>query len=274
MPSYYKGKIPIIVRSLNEGFIRGTPDDPPSTGAVPRDFSVDPVEMRDSPDQMKTIPPSDYDAYYDEGEEAEDSLEHLYLRGDKPAFEFLDQDGFPDCWMHSPCHAVMVDQLKQNLPVQRLNAVACATMIGRLNGGWCGLGLKFLRDNGAPVIGTGPGQWPYQSRRGKDDSTLRSAMKLHRNLEDWYDMAKAEYDQDLSKEQLATCLFNNLPCPSDYNRFGHSMLSMRWVRIERGVWGPLTLNSWQGFGYHGLCVLQNMVPDGSCALRSSTPVAA
>jgi muramoyltetrapeptide carboxypeptidase len=30
MPELYRGKIPIIRRSLNDGFIRGTPDDEPS----------------------------------------------------------------------------------------------------------------------------------------------------------------------------------------------------------------------------------------------------
>jgi hypothetical protein len=167
-----------------------------------------------------------------------------------------------------------MDRAKQNLPPIRLNAVAVATLLGRTNGGWCGLSMKFARENGYPVVGTGPGEWPYQSRHGKDTPELRAAMKQHRDLEDWYDLAKAEYDQDLSKGQLATCLFDNLPAPSDYNRFGHSMLSLRKVRIERGSWGYLTLNSWKGFGYYGLCVLAEMEPDGSCALRSSTPSAA
>lgn len=271
MPSLYKGKIQIIFRDLNEGFTRGTPDVAPSTGAVPRDFHIDPVEMRDSPSAMQLYKESDYDALYDAGEEAEDSLEHLYLRGDKPAFEFLDQDGFPDCWCHSTAHAGMFDALKQNLPVTRLNAVAMATLMNRTNGGWCGLSMKFMREKGAPPIGP---LAPYQSRRVQDTAELRAQMNLHRDLEDWYDLGKAEYDQDLSKGQLVTCLFNNNPSPSDYNRFGHSMLSIRYVRYERGAWGLLTLNSWQGFGYYGLCVLASMMPDGSCSLRSSTPVAA
>src|SRR5574338_729599 len=117
MPELYKGKIPICRRSLNEGFIRGMPDvEHLATGAIPRDFSVDPVEMRDSPSGMKTYDPSEWDALYDKGEEAQDSLEHLYLRGDNPAFQFLDQNGFPDCWCHSTAHAAMFGYLLQNLP--------------------------------------------------------------------------------------------------------------------------------------------------------------
>jgi hypothetical protein len=269
MADLYKFKIPIIRRDLNEGFLRGAEE--VSTGAVPRDYSVHPVEMRDSPSQMKLYSESEWDALYDAGEQTEDSLEHLFLRGDKPAFELLDQNGFPDCWCHSTAHAIMMDAVKQNIPVPRLNAVAAATLMNRTDGGWCGLSMKFAREHGFPVAGTSPGEWPYQSRHGRDTPELRAKMKLHQNLEDWYDLSKAEYDQDLTKAQLATCLFNNLPSPSDYNRFGHSMLSLRLVRIERGSWGLLTLNSWKSFGYFGLCVLAGMWPDGSCALRSSTP---
>ncbi len=153
----------------------------------------------------------------------------------------------------------------------RLNAVAIATLMNRTNGGWCGLSMKYIRDNGIPTVGTGSGQWPYQSRRGSDTAELRANMKLHRDLEDWYDMGSAEYDQSMTKGQLATCLFDNNPSPSDYNRFGHSMLSLRYIPSLNGI---LTLNSWQGFGYHGLCVLENMVPDNAVSLRSSTPSAA
>lgn len=275
MPDLYRGKIPVIRRDLNEGFLRGDPGAGHcSTGCVPRDYSVDPVEMRDSPDSMKLYDPSEYDALYDAGEENQDTLEHLYLRAAEAGkFEFLDQNGFPDCWAHSPAHAVMIDRLKQNLPFVRLNAVAVATMLGRTDGGWCGLGMKFIRENGIPEAGTGRGQWPYQSRRGSDTPELRANMAKYKGLEDWYDLGRQVWDQQLSARQLATCLFNNLPSPSDYNRFGHSMLSLRYVRIERGSWGLLTLNSWKQFGYYGLCVLAGMWPDGACALRSSTPSA-
>lgn len=280
MPELYKGKIPIVRRDLNEGFLRGLPDpEHRSTGCVPRDYHADPVEMRDSPSQMKVYSPSDWDALYDAGEQAEDSLEHIYLRAAEAGkFEFLDQNGFPDCWCHSSAHAVMIDRLKQNLfgldgKAVRLNAVAIATLMNQTNGGWCGRSMKFIRENGIPEIGTGAGQWPYQSRRGQDSTALRQSMAKYKDLEDWYDLGRAEYDQELTDQQLATCLFNNNPSPSDYNRFGHSMLSLRHVRIEKGSWGKLTLNSWQGFGYHGLCVLAEMTPDNAVSLRSSTPSA-
>lgn len=272
MPELYKGKIPIIRRSLNEGFIRGAPDEL-SYGAIPRDFDIDPVAMGDSPDGMKLHEPSEWDALYDEQEAQESSLEHLYVRAGKPAFEFLDQDGFPDCWFHSTAHAMMLDRMKQNLPPVRFNAVAGATMMRQLNGGWCGLSMKFARENGVPVIGNGPGEWPYQSRSNHDTPELRAAMAKHKAVEDWYDLGRKEYDQKLSDKQLATCGFENWPAPVDFNDYSHSMCQLRKVRIERGAWGGLILNSWKGFGYFGLCVIPDTTsrPNNAVALRASTP---
>lgn len=274
MAELFQGKIPIIRRDLNDGFIRGTPSEAPSFGCVPRDFAVDPVMMGDSPDAMKVIPASEWDARFDEQEATGSSLQHIYLPGDgnTPAFEFLDQNGFPDCWAHSSCHAMMMSRIVQNLPPLRFNAVAVATLLGQTNGGWCGLSMKFAREQGLPVVGTGPGQWPYQSRSGKDSPTLRAEMVKHKDEEDWYDLGKREYDQQLARLQLSTCGFNNWPAPTDYNAYGHSMMMMRWVRIEAGAWGRLTLNSWKGFGFHGLCVIPETTAnvDNSVALRSGS----
>jgi hypothetical protein len=278
MPDLYLGKIPIIYRSLNEGFVRGTPDPAHlSTGAVPRDFDVDPVLMRDSPAGMAIIPQSEWDARHAEQLATKSSLLHMYLPGDmsRPAFDFLDQNGFPDCWYHSTAQAAMMAYLAAGLPVPRLNAVAGATLLNRTDGGWCGLSMKHLREHGCPVVGTGPGQWPYQSRRGQDTPELRANMARHKSAEDWYDFGRREYDQQydqqFSANQLATCGFQNWPAPSDYNEFGHSMLTLGWAKIEAGHWGPVTLNSWRQFGYFGLCVLADRVPDNACALRAMTP---
>ena len=274
MPDLYLNKIPIVRRSLNEGFLRGVPGHL-LTGAVPRDFAIDPVVMGDPPAGMAVAPESEWDARHDEQIKNKDGLLHLYLGPnlDAPAFQFLDQNGFPDCWAHSTGHALMFDYLKQGLPVPRLNAVAVATLMGQTNGGWCGLSMGFARDKGYPVVGDGPGEWPYQSRRGQDTAELRATMARHKAVSGWWDLGRQAYDQTLTRSQLATCGFMNWPAPSDYNRFGHSMLMIGWARIEAGHWGPLTLNSWQGFGYHGLCVLADMWPDNSVALRSSTPSA-
>lgn len=272
MPAMYKGKIPIIVRDLNEGFINGDAPAGIGFGCVPRDYDIDPPVMGDSPDGMKIIDPSEWDARWEEEEANQSSLEHLYLPdGVHPAFEHLDQNGFPDCWTHSTGHAWMFDRLKQNLPVLRPNCVAVATMAGQVNGGWCGLSMKWLRENGYPIEGTGPGQWAALTRDKRYDTPeLRANMKLHKAEEDWYDLGRREWDQHLAKNQLATCSFNNQPAPVDFNRFSHSMMQVRVVKVEAGVWAPLVLNQWKGFGYHGLAVLLNTWPDNAVALRRST----
>jgi hypothetical protein len=275
MPDFYKGIIPIVRRNLNEAFLRAAPGSL-ATGCVPRDYDLDPVEMRDSPAGMALIDESEYDARYDEAEKTESSLEHLFLRGGRPAFEFLDQNGHGYCWAYSTGHCLMLDRLKQNLPVARINPHATAAIIkrGRDEGGWSGLSMKFAREHGYALEGTGPGLWPLHSRDLRHDTpALRASMADHRAEESWYDFGRGEWDQRLSKRQLATCSFNNVPCATDWNRFGHAMCQLRYVRIERGHWGWLTLNSWAKFGYRGLCVLADMNPDGAVGLRSSTPSA-
>ncbi len=269
MADLYLGKIPIIRRDLNEGFLRGAPADAPSTGAIPRDFDIDPVEMRDSPDGLKLLTDDECLAAYSEQEANQSSLMHRYLNDGTPAFDLLDQDGFPDCWAHSVGHALMMARLKMNLPPVRLNGVAVATMLKQTNGGWCGLSAKFARERGYPVIGTGPGEWPYQSRKGKDTPELEASMAMHKSTEDWYDLGKKEWDQDLSKQQLKTLGVTDCPIAADWNRFSHSMYLMRTVPIGN-VWSPLVLNSWKGFGYFGLAVLFDMWPDNAVGIRTAT----
>lgn len=277
MPSFYKGKIPIIRRSLNEGFLRGEPA--PSeiaTGCVPRDYSVDPVEMRDSPDAMKLVADSDVADVVKAMDESQSGLEHIFLRGDKPAFDLLDQNGDGYCWSYSVGHCIMLDRLKQNLPMVRINPHATAAIIkgGRDEGGWCGLSMKWARANGYAEEGAGLGQWPLHSRNLRYDTPeLREAMALHKAEEDWYDLGRKEWDQKLSRRQLITCGLNNIPCAVDYNRFGHSMCQVGIVMID-GAPASLILNSWKSFGYFGLCVLApDIWPDNSVGLRSSTPSA-
>jgi hypothetical protein len=269
MPELFMGKIPIVNRSLNEGWIRAEPP-AVSTGLVDRDFSIDPVEMRDSPDGMKLYARSEWDAVYDEQVKNESSLLHLFLRGDKPAFQFLDQDGFPDCWYHGPAHAYMLACMRDGEPIPRINGVAGATLCGRTNGGWSGLAMKDMRDNGAPIMGSGEGEWPMHTRNKKyNTAEFKANRQKHKVLEDWYDLGKEVYDQELSKDQLFFCSANNNPGSIDFNRYAHAMGFVCVVRIESGSWGPVVLNSWEQFGFHGLAVLREIWPDGAVALRSA-----
>ena len=245
-------------------------------GCVPRDYEEYPEAMFAQPDGMKLIEPSDWDAYYDKDEETKSSLEHVFLGGPdgKPRFVNLDQGQFGDCWCFSTGHSIMVNRLAQNLPIVRLNPSAVATMLKRPDmGGWCGLSAQFARDNGYPVEGTGPGQWPLQSHDMRyDTAESRELMTHHKITEDWVDLTKQVYNRNLTERQLATCLFNNYACPVDFNWWGHSVCALRMVRISRGEWGLLILNSWKGWGRYGLAVLRGnqRIPNGAVCVRSVT----
>lgn len=274
MVDFYKGKIPIIRRSLDEGFIRGATGETFATGCIPRDFKIDPVLLGDSPDGIKLYDEVDWDAVYEESERNEDSLLDIFLRGGKPKFENLDQNGDGYCWSYSTGQAIMLDRMKQNLTPLRLNPHATAAIIkrGRDEGGWCGLSAKWGIENGYAVEGNGPGEWPLHSRNLKNDTPeLRKNMALHKIGEAWYDLGRQEYDQTLTKKQIVTLGLSDIPMALDFNHFSHSMCGIVVVRIEKGHWGPVVLQSWKGWGYYGLGVLADMWPDNAIAIRSTTP---
>lgn len=272
---FFRGKIPIIDsdRDLNSGFlgepgvIRG--------GMVPPDPNEPPV-FGDPPASLQTIAESDWDAIYDEQERLQSSLEHMFLpQGlDGPAaFVNLDQNGFGDCWAFSTGHAIMMTRVRDKLPLVRLNPSGIAMALNRLDGGWCGASAKWAKDNGCPVEGNGPDEYPLHRRAQLSQATLARA-KQYRIAEDWYNVSRDIWDQSFSRAQFATCGLSNIPVPSDWNFMAHSVLTLRWVRIERGSWAPLILNSWKGWGWRGLGVIRGSnsrytVPNNSVGVRTS-----
>ena len=169
----------------------------------------------------------------------------------------------------------MLKRLVQNQKVVRLNPHSVAAIIkgGRDEGGWCGLSCKFIRENGVAEEGTKSGQWPLHSRDLRYDNTVtRNSMARYKVEEDWYDITREVWDQKLNTLQVATCGFLNVPVPSDFNWWGHSVCQVRWVRIEAGSWGPLILNSWKGWGRYGLAVLRGSqaIANNAVAVLSAT----
>jgi len=274
MLSFYKGTIPIINDDPQTHAMAFPLQDADgkrvSYGAEPRDFTKYPMEMFDGPGQMQVTPKSEWDARYDEQEAQKSSLEHIFLSGPggQPRFVNLDQNGQGFCWAYSTGHALMMARLAKNLPLVRLNPHATASIIngGRDGGGWCGASAKFARENGYAEEGNGPGQWPLHYVGLKYDTPeLRASMAHYKSTEEWVDLTRDVYDVNMSELQAATALFQNLPSPSDFPWWSHSVLTIRWVRIEAGSWGRLILNSWKGWGRFGLGVLQ-----GSKAVAGST----
>lgn len=276
MPSFYKGVIPIVD---DFGSKRTDLSHPKGMkfGLTPRDYSKEPEGMFAPPDQLSVVPQSEWDARYDEQEATESSLEHLFLRGGTPAFTNLDQNGDGDCWAYSTGQSMMLNYLKAGGFVPRLNPHFIATYLKRFNGGWCGASAKVAYEVGCLSEGTGSDEWPLHSHNTSllTQERLGAAAK-HKITEDWRDLTREIWDQELTALQLATCGFHNIACPSDFNWWGHSVAQVRWVRIENGSWGPLILNSWKGWGRHGLAVLRGnqATADGAVAVRATTPAAA
>lgn len=277
---YYQSTATRVLLGSTHGEPKGVPiyDDSTSndvffpkgmaTGHDPSQYVPD---MMAAPLGMKTYDPGDYDALYDEAESKQNSLEHVYLRGN---WENLDQNGDGYCWSYSVGHANMLRRVALHMPFVRLNPHSVAAIIkrGRDEGGWCGLSLQFERENGCAVEGTGPGQWPLHSRSLKYDTPeCRAEMKKYQVTDDWYDLGKPAYAQELKDAQHRTCLFNNCPTPSDFNWWGHSVCAVRWVRISANEWGLMILNSWKGWGRRGLAVLRGSKArnDGAVSIVNS-----
>jgi hypothetical protein len=252
--------IPIVDPSTPEGrdylFRFRDPDSgkAASRGHDPSQYRPD---MQAAPLGMKTYTPSEIDAIYDEQEAKQNSLEHLYLEA---GWKNLDQDGDGYCWGYSLGHAIMMRRTALHMPHVRLNPHSVCSIIkgGRDEGGWCGLSLKKAREIGMAEEGTGPGQWPLHSRDYKrfNDPAVKASMLKYKVTDDWYDLGRPEYGQQLKDDQLATCLSDLCPCPVDYNEWSHSICGMRWARVERAYYAPMILNSWLGWGRQGLAIIQ------------------
>lgn len=275
MPAMYKGAIPIIETdgpATNLSHPAGM-----SFGLVPRDYDQFPEAMFAQPSEMALIPESEWDARYDEQEETQSSLEHIYLSGPNgnPAFVNLDQNGDGYCWAYSVGHSMMMDRLRRNLPMVRFNPHSVGAIIksGRNEGGWCGESAQFATDKGIAIEGNGQNQWPLHSRNVRlATPAMLAEMAKFKIDESWVDLTQRVWSRNLTMAQVATCGFNNIPGPRDYNWWGHSVCGIRWVRVERGSWGQLILNSWRGWGRHGLAVLRGSkaICNGGLAIRSTT----
>jgi hypothetical protein len=164
---------------------------------------------------------------------------------------------------------------RDNQPYVRLSAYAVACMIKnyRDEGGWCGESAVFLRDRGVPSTKF----WPEKSiARANDRPETWENAALHKITEDWVDLTRPIYGQNLTYDQIATCLLNNIPVAVDYNEWGHSINALRWVRLEAGVYVPLIWNSWSdSWGNNGTGLINRKWDvDGAVAFRESIASAA
>src|SRR5262245_58091534 len=177
--------------------------------------------------------------------------------------------GVHNCWAYSTTGAVMLLRTVMNVPYVRLSghAIGCTVMNYQNQGGWCGLSAKFHREKGCPSVE----YWPEQSmsRDNSKPATWDNAA-LHKVTEDWVDLTRPVQLQNLTFDQVATCLLSGVPCATDFNWWGHSVCSMDLVEVEAGSFGLLILNSWSdSWGSRGTGILRGnkAIPDGAVALR-------
>lgn len=249
---------------------------PPNKGRgyEPRDYSQYPAEMFAPPSEMKLIPRSEWDARIDEQERLGASLEHVRMsaNGGSP-MPSLDQGPVGYCWAHSTTHTVMLQRAVANQPYVPLSAYAVAATIksGRDEGGWCGLSAQFVRDKGIPSQAL----WPQGDRsyRKYDTPDVWADAAKHKITEDWVDLTRQVYAQNLTFDQVATCLLLNVPVAVDFNWWSHSVCAIRLVRVEAGSYGLKILNSWSDqWGDLGTGILRgsHAEPDGAIATRVTT----
>lgn len=177
-----------------------------------------------------------------------------------------------NCWSHSTTGCVQAQRAFAGLPYVPLSAYAIAATIkqGRNEGGWCGLSAKFAREKGIPSQAI----WPQGDRdyRRYDKPETWANAELHKTTEEWADLTRAEYDQNLSFDVVATCLLLNIPVAGDFNHWSHSVMLCDLVEVEPGSFGVRLRNSWgDGWGDKGFGVLrgQKAITDGAIAIRSS-----
>lgn len=243
-------------------------------GYVERDFKIYPADMFDPPSNIPLIPRSEWDARIEEINKTQSGLEHIRsIMANGSHMPSLDQNGHGYCWAYSTGSCLMMVRARMNLPYVRLNPHSVAAIIkgGADQGGWCGLSAKFLREHGI----ASEEHWPKHSRSlANDTPACRANMALHKTTEEWVDLTRSVYDQNLTFDQVATCLLLNIPCAVDFNWWAHSVCAISLVRIEAGSYGLKILNSWtDGWGDKGTGILQGSraIPNGALAIRSTTP---
>lgn len=244
---------------------------PKGHGLVPRDYRTFPAQMFAAPPaDMKLIPTAEYADRVKDQADQKSSLEDMI---DWPS---LDQNGQGFCWMYSTTGVVMAVRTVNNLPYVRLSAHAgaCKVKNFRDEGGWCGLSAKFYREVGCPSVAF----WPEKSMsRSYDKPEVWANGALHKIAEDWVDLTRDVYDQQLTLQQLDTCLLCNVPCATDFNWWSHSVFMGRLVQVEAGSFGRRIRNSWtDSWGEKGWSTLRGSkaVPDSALAVRASVLSAA
>lgn len=241
--------------------------------------TVDPsiYGMMAPPTEIAVIPRSEWSERIKEKERTQSNISHLLRRAGIPS---TDQNGHGYCWAYSTVGCVQAIRELNNQPFIKLNPHSVAAIIkrGADQGGWCGLSCRFLMERGVAPMGNGDGEWPEHSRSFQQhEPRCRDRMLQFQVTEGWIDLRKSDYDQEMTFDQVASCLLANIPCALDFNWWGHSVMGCDLVEVSSNQFGIRIRNSWtDGWGDKGFSVLtgSKAKPDGAVGLRVAGGVAA
>ncbi|NJM54579.1 MAG: hypothetical protein HC841_00405 [Verrucomicrobiae bacterium] len=238
-------------------------------GAVPRDYAVQPQEVFADPSQIPLIAESEYEARIQHDIEAQNSIPDLL---DLYGIPSTDQNGDGFCWIYSVGGCVQVVRVINNQPQTRMNPHSVGAIIkgGRNEGGWCGLGAEFVQKHGMASMD----EWPEHSRdvRRYDTPEMREHMKQFTTPEMWIDLHRQAWDRNLARKQIATLLLSKVPVAADFAWWGHSVMLVQLVLVERGSFGWRFRNSWTDrYGDRGYSVIRGskMETMGAVALLTT-----
>lgn len=235
-------------------------------GYVPRDYSVYPPEMLSPPSEIQIYPRSEWSARIKEAEETKSRISDVLLSQGIPS---MSQGSSNYCWTHSTVGGVQAVRAVNNQPYVPLSAFMVAAVIkrGANEGGWCGLSAKFLREVGV----CSQTLWPQGNRSlSHDTPECRADAAKRKVTEDFVDLTRNVYDQNLTVEMVVTCLLNRIPVAGDFSWWGHSVLLCDPVEVEPGSFGIRIRNSWgDGWGEKGFGILRGpkAITDGAVAIR-------
>jgi hypothetical protein len=255
-------------------------------GYVPRDYGRNPVGSYAGvvPFNMSLIPRNEWASRIRDLVQSKSTYADLRSTGNNgQSIKSLDQNGQGYCWAYSPAAAIVCCRLRDGQPYVRpsAHAVACKIKNFRDQGGWNPLAVEYAIKNGYPSILT----WPEKSMNRNHDNAATWAEAANYKITDgWMDLTPPVYDRNLSFDQFFTCLLCRIPCPADYNWWGHSVCAVDPVEVDASLplsdirrWGVRIWNSWtDSWGQIGMGVLvgNRAVPNGATACKGVFQTAA
>ena len=248
----------------------------PARGYDPSTVDRSIYGMMAPPAEIPLIPRSEWSERIKEKEATKSRISDILRGANIPS---TDQNGFGYCWSFSTTGCIQALRAFNNQPFIPLNGCSIAATIkqGRDEGGWCGLSCRFAMEHGIAPMGTGPGQWPALSRKYQTlEPACREEMAKFKVSESWIDLTRADYDQEMTFDQVISCLLCNIPVALDYNWWGHSVMGCDAVEVSKNSFGIRPRNSWtDNYGDKGFFVLQGSkaIPDNAVGFRVAGGVA-